>query len=65
MNPQDDIPQEQDQAEIVYLQEQFGNGLHDNSLSATQILIEQEEARDSNERALLPALERMSLGFIP
>ncbi|MGA7192477.1 MAG: hypothetical protein WBW94_02525 [Anaerolineales bacterium] len=65
MNPQNDISKEQGPAEIVNLQEQFGDGLHDNSLPAAQILIEQEVTRDSNQRALLPAPERTSLGFIP
>jgi hypothetical protein len=53
MNPQDDISKEPGQAEIVNLQEQFGDGLQDTSLPAAQILIEQEEARDSNQRAPL------------
>ncbi len=65
MNPQDEISKEQGQTEIVNLQEQFGDGLQDKSLPAAQVLVEQKEARDSNEHALLPALERTSLGFVP
>jgi hypothetical protein len=53
MNPQDDISKEQGQTEIVNLQEQFGDGLQDKSLPAAQVLAEQKEARDSNERAPL------------
>ena len=53
MNPQDDISKEQGQTEIVNLQEQFGDGLQDKSLPAAQVLVEQKEARDSNERAPL------------
>ena len=53
MNPQDDILKEQGQIEIVNLQEQFGDGFQDTSLPATQVLVEQQEARDSNERAPL------------
>ena len=65
MKPQDDISKEQGQTEIVNLQEQFGGGLQDTSLPAAQVLAEQKEARNSNERTLLPALERTSLGFVP
>ena len=35
------------------LQEQFGDGFQDTSLPAAQVLIEQGEARESNERAPL------------
>ena len=65
MNPQDDISKEQGQTQIVNLQEQFGDGFQDTSLPAAQVLIEQGEARESNERAPLRALERTSLGFVP
>jgi len=53
MNPQDDISKEQGQTQIVNLQEQFGDGFRDISLPAAQVLVEQQEARESNERALL------------
>ncbi len=53
MKPQDDISKEQGQKEIVNLQEQFGDGLQDKSLPAAEVLFEQKEARDSNERAPL------------
>ena len=53
MNPQDDISKEQGQPEIVNLQEQFGDGFQDKSLPAAQVLIEQGEARESNEHAPL------------
>ncbi len=53
MNPQGDIPQEQGQAEIVNLQEQFGDGFQDRSLPTAPVLVEQEKARDLNERAPL------------
>jgi hypothetical protein len=53
MEPQNDRLQEQDQTQIVNLQEQFGAGLQDESLSAAQVLIQQEEAHTPNERAAL------------
>ena len=53
MDPQDDVSKEQGQTEMINLQEQFGDGLQDTSRPAAQILIEQKEARDSNERAPL------------
>jgi hypothetical protein len=53
MNPQDDISKEQGQTEIANLQEQFGDGLQDTSLPAAQVLTQQEEAHESNERAPL------------
>ena len=59
MKPQDDISNEQGQTQIVNLQEQFGDGLQDTSLPAAQVLVEQTAARDSNERALLPALSAL------
>jgi len=65
MKSQDDISKEQDQTEIVHLQEQFGSGLQDTSLSAAQVLAEQKEMHDSNERAPLLVPEHTSLGYIP
>ena len=53
MNPQNNILKEQVGLETVHLQEQFGDGLQDTSLSAAQVLIEQEEARESKERSSL------------
>lgn len=53
MNPQDDNEKDQAQKEIINLQEQFGEGLQDRSLPAAQVLSQQEEARESNERAPL------------
>ena len=53
MNPQDDISKEQGQTQIVNLQEQFGDGFQDTSLPAAQVLVEQKEARESNESAPL------------
>ena len=53
MKPQDDISKEKGQKEIVNLQEQFGDGLRDTSLPAAQVLVEQQEACDSNERTPL------------
>jgi len=65
MNPQNDISKEQVEPEAVHLQEHFCDGFQDTSLPAAQVLIEQEEARKSNERAPLLAPERTSLGYIP
>ena len=50
MNPQDDNAKDQN---LVHLQEQFSDGIRDTSLPAAQVLIQQGEARDSNERAPL------------
>jgi len=50
MNPQGDNENDQN---LVHLQEQLSNGIQDNSLPAAQVLSQQEEARDSNERAPL------------
>jgi hypothetical protein len=49
MEPQNDRLQEQAPTQIVNLQEQFGAGLQDQSLSASQVLIQQEEAHTANE----------------
>ena len=43
MEPQNDRLQEQDQTQFVNLQEQFCAGLQDESLSAAQVLTQQEE----------------------
>lgn len=51
MNPQKDNVKEQNR--IANIQEQFGNGLRDESLPAALVLSQQEEARQQNERALL------------
>jgi len=65
MKLQDDVLKEQDLVETINLQEQFGDGLRDQSISAAQILAEQEEARRSDEqRAPLLVPERTSLGYI-
>ncbi len=51
MNPEKDNEQEQDQ--IANIQEQFGDGLRDESLPAALVLSQQEEARRQDERAPL------------
>jgi hypothetical protein len=53
MDSQNDRSQEQAQPQIVNLQEQFGAQLQDQSLSAAQVLIQQEEAHTANEYAAL------------
>ena len=53
MDSQNDPLQEQAQPQIVNLQEQFGAQLQDHSLSAAQVLIQQEEAHTTNERPAL------------
>jgi hypothetical protein len=63
MNPQKDNLKEQDR--VANVQEQFGDGLRDESLPAALVLSQQEEARESNQYAPLPALGRTSLGFVP
>jgi hypothetical protein len=52
MDPQEDILNERP-PEIIYLQEQFGDGLQDKSLPAAQVLIEQKEAHTSDQRVPL------------
>jgi hypothetical protein len=53
MDSQNDRSQEQAQPQIVNLQEQFSAQLQDQSLSAAQVLIQQEEAHTANEYAAL------------
>jgi len=53
MDSQNDRSQEQAQPQIVNLQEQFDAQLQDQSLSAAQVLIQQEEAHTANEYAAL------------
>jgi hypothetical protein len=52
MDPQEDILKERP-SEIIYLQEQFGDGLQDASLPAAQVLMEQKEAHASEQHAPL------------
>ena len=53
MDSQNDRLQEQAEPQIVNLQEQFDAQLQDQSLSAAQVLIQQEEAHTTNERPAL------------
>jgi hypothetical protein len=53
MDSQNDRLQEQAQPQIVNLQEQFGAQLQDHSLSAAQVLTQQEETHTANEHPVL------------